>query len=435
LTDRWSSARDALRAGRRPRILPVLVLASILLTACDRQQWSVGGNVRAPSADVAAALGDTALQNVSAMAAGDVPAIAYPRSLRPCCAFGADLQVELGRIPVPGIELGNLLDRHDLGAHRYDNGFLSIQRGDPRGAIGDERNGLVYTCRGGFIDLAHVRDNADNTLALTAAIARSLETGGVVDVPPQGATLRVRLRPVPEAAVAQYGRMPLATALAQWLAFQLSIWHETATFYGYASLPEWPEKISAFSPEDLYSNQLGARLAAGVVLGGGARSDLEYGLSMDAWIERMLERLEAVPLADSHAAMRAVDGLWWDSSKRIPDWTVVRRRRFDAGPFLAPWRLEDATPRSGEPVERVEPLARCRDSAPPLVLNVPDGIAGALFRDYAALELEVDDALVAAGFPLPRVGSRRFTQEDLPAIVAATRAANEQAFGPGADAP
>jgi len=403
------------------------------LLACRDQQWEVARDVRAPDVDVADALGDTAIDNVArSPSASDIPEIAYPRALRPCCAFGADLQVEVGRVPVPGVEIGNLIAPEKIGPHRYDNGYLSLQRGDPRGVVDDENNGLVYTCRGGFIDLAHVRDNADNTLALAAAIARGMETGSTIELPPQGAAMRVRVRPISAQAIAKYGRIQLAVRLAEWVAYQLSIWHEIATYYGYASLAAWPEKISAFSPEDLYSNQLGVRLAAGVILKGGARSDVEYGLNMDAWIERMLRRLVVVPLADSRAAMAELDGAWWDSQKRIPDWTLVLSRDFDTQPFLRPWRLEEASPgKEGD----VKPLAICRHAPPMLVLHVHDGFAGALFRDYATAEFSVDDALVDAGFPLPRAGSRLVTQEDFPEIIDAARKATLAALGPGADAP
>jgi hypothetical protein len=402
------------------------------LLACREKLWSVEKRVRAPDADVAAALGDTSQANSAGLAATDVPEIAYPHALRPCCAFGADLKVELGKVLVPGVEIGNLVDPSQVGPHRYDNGYLSLQTRDPRGVVDQENNGLVYTCRGGFIDLAHVRDNADNTLALAAAIARDLETGGTIEVPPQGASMRIRLRPVPAEAVAKYGRMQLAVAEAEWLAYQLSIWHEIATFYGYASLAQWPEKISAFSPEDLYSNQIGVRISGAIILGRSARSDLEYGVSMDAWIEQMLKRLGAVPLADSRTAMQRVDGAWWDSRKRIPDWTLVLRRNFETAPLLRGWRLEDARPGTHGPVQ---PLARCRAAAPPLVLQVVDGFAGARFRDYSTAEFEVGDAMVEAGFPLPRAPDRRVTQEDFPGIIAAIRRANAETFGPGADAP
>ncbi len=173
----------------RARGLVWWVCFATCLGACDKERWRVDGDVRAPDADVAAALGDTAQQNSFGLAAADAPPIAYPRALRPCCAFGVDLKVALGRVPIPDVEIGNVVDPSAIGPHRFDSGYLSFRRADPRGMVDDENNGLVYTCRVGFIDLAHVRDNADNTVALAAALARSLETGATVPVPPQGVGL------------------------------------------------------------------------------------------------------------------------------------------------------------------------------------------------------------------------------------------------------
>lgn len=425
------AAQSLPRAARRRLVAAALLLSASVL-GCQQERWTADERVRARDVDVAAALGDTTAESGGGLAASDIPEIPYPRSLRPCCAFGADLKVALGSVPVPGVEIGNLIDPSALGPHRYDNGYLSLHRADPRGVVDTENNGLVYTCRGGFIDLAHVRDNADNTLAIAAAVARGLETGTTIDVPPQGAAMRIRVRPVPASAIERYGRVQLASVLAEWLAYQLSIWHEIATFYGYASLAQWPEKISAFSIEDLYSNQIGVRIAGGIIRGKEARSDLEYALGVDAWMKRVLERLGAVPVEQSRAAMRAVDGAWWDSEKRIPDWTLVRRRQFVTDPFVRPWRLEDATPGTKG---AVVPLARCRDAGAPLVLHVVDGYAGALFRDYATVEFEVGDAMVAAGFPLPIPTSRLVTQADFPSIVARVRQENAATFGAGADAP
>ena len=408
-----------------------LAIVATSLLACDHDRWQVGNRVRARDVDIAAALGDSTSQASLGLEPLDIPNIAFPRALRPCCAFGVDLKVELHQVLIPGVELTNIVDPDDLGRHRYDNGFLSMRADDPRGIVDDERNGLAYTCRGGFIDLAHVRDNADNTIAIAAALGRTLETGTTVTVPPQGATIRIRLRPVPADAIRRHDRMQLAVAGAEWVAFQLSIWHEIATFYGYAALPQWPEKISAFSPEDLYSNQLGVRIAGAIVLGKQASSDLEYDVSMDAWIAGTLKRLVAVPPAASRAAMHAVDGLWWDSTKRIPDWTLVRRRQFETV-ILRPWRIEDATPRPRAPMAA---LATCHDEEVPLVLQVADGFAGVPFRDYLTVEVEVDDALAKAGFPFPHRGSRLVTQEDFPPIIDAIRAENARVFGVGADVP
>jgi hypothetical protein len=47
--------------------------------------------------------------------------------------------------------------------------------------------------------------------------------------------------------------------LAEWTAWQMSIWHETVTWFGWDAVPGFSEEASAFSPEDLYSNPLAAR--------------------------------------------------------------------------------------------------------------------------------------------------------------------------------
>ena len=411
----------------------IFLLVTALAPGCSRDRWEASAAYRAPDEDVAAALGDSAHENeAETVGAADIPSIRYPRALRPCCVFGQDVKVEVGRLPVPGVEIHNILGLADIGPHRYDNGYLSIEADDPRGFIDSENNGLFYTCRGGFVDTAHVRDNADNTLALTFAIARGMDAGAVIEVPPQGAAMRVRLRALPPESIERYGRMRLAVALAKWSAYQLSVWHEIATWYSYASLAEWPEKISAFSPEDLFSNQLGARLAGAIVLGHGARSDVAYGENMDAWIQQMLKRLEVVSLADARTAARALDGAWWDSERRIPDWKLVERRRMDTGPLLAPWTLAVASAGRNGPIEGI---AACRNAGPPLVLRVDDGWNGLTFSDYATVEFDVSDGLAAAGFPFPREKSRSVTQADFPGVIDAVRRANVSVFGDTADRP
>jgi hypothetical protein len=91
-----------------------------------------------------------------------IPPVPIRRRLRPCCAFGADLASKMGPIPVPAFRVGNMLGRDDVGPHTYDSGLLHFRRSEQQTvALNNEKNGLIYTCRGGFIDTAHVRDYAD----------------------------------------------------------------------------------------------------------------------------------------------------------------------------------------------------------------------------------------------------------------------------------
>jgi hypothetical protein len=279
--------------------------------------------------------------------------------------------------------------------------------------------------------MAHVRDNADITIALAAGLARNAESGGVIELPSQGAKIRAVIRPIDPQLLEHHGRRELLVPLAQWLDFQVSIWHEIATWYGYASLAEWPEKISAFSPEDLYSNLLGGKIAGGILEEQGASSDEEYDRNMDAWIQQALERLQAFPREQGKQAARSVDGIWWDSSKRIPDWQLVERRNFDIGAAVSPWLVRDAVPQP--PAERR--FEECDPGVDPLILRHADGFEGVAFRDLVTLEIDVDDELAAAGFAFPRAGSRRVTQDDYPHVIAAIQRENAAAFGEPADHP
>ena len=396
---------------------------------CRDEAWDAP-DLRAPPRAVTRALGDTAFRQ-SEDGASRAPDINSPRSLRPCCAFGTDLGVELKGVAVPGFALANVVGPADLGPHRYDNGFISIDRKDRRGWIDNEKNGIVYTCRGGFIDVAHVRDNADLTLFLTAAISRGMDERFSISLPPQGAEIRVVGGPVDSDRLGRFGRRALSVEAAQWAAFQLSIWHEIATWYGFAALESWPEKVSAFSPEDLYSNLLGTKVAGGIIREGGANSGQEYERGMDVWIQRVLERLEALPQEGGRAATKFVDGAWWDSTKRLPDWDLVSRRYMALGPELEPWLISMASAKEG----KAPPVAECVGETELLALRVPAGFEGRRFDDVLAVEFTVDEKLVANGFPLPNPNRPVVTQADFPAIVAAIREEMTERLGDDVDRP
>jgi len=411
------------------RALLLLLLAAS--TACARlQQWNVDSEQRVRDDLVADALDDHEGERgvgVDASLAADLPP---PAKLRPCCAFGTEMKVRMGALPVPLVALGTVVGPDDLGPHRYDNGLVPAGGGDHRAWVDEERNGVVYTCRGGFVDIAHVRDYADLTLAIFAQLLRRMDGGGSIELPDQGARLRIRVEPVPGAGSASPGRIELALAGAQWLAFQVSIWHEIATWYGFAALEMWPERVSAFSPENLYSNLLGIKLAAGIIRSGGAKSEIDYDLNMDAWIRQALRQLAAVPRTSGVAAMRSVDGSWWDSQVRLPDWRFVRRRNLAVGERIEGWRVEQARGDGAQPPV----LAECRDAPSPLALRNPGGFEGTAFRDAFTLEIEVGEAM-AERFPFPRADTRVVTQEDLPGIIELIREENAREFGPRADRP
>ena len=267
------------------------------------------------------------------------------------------------------------------------------------------------------------------TVFLAAQIERRLDKGGVIALEDQGGTRRIRLRAIDAALLADVGRHALAIGMAQWLALHLSTWHEVASWYGFAEVAFWPEKMSAFSPEDHYSSVVGIKLAGGILQSNDAADELAYGRAMNAWIKVALERMQVTSKQDATTAMYAVAGRWWDQTKRLPDWQLLLRRNFEVATSLQPWLVPMAfAPEAGPPIG-------CDHAGPPLRIRVPTALEGVRFDRYATLRIDVAAAVAADGFPFPRRGTRRITEADLPAIVERTRRKAIAAFGRGYDRP
>src|SRR4029453_17364666 len=99
-------------------------------------------------------------------------------------------------VPLPAFTLENIRGLDDVGSHEYRAGLLQITPGpvqDDGVRPSREHNGIAYTCRGGFIDTAHVRDFADLAWFLAAQVDRRLESGGSIDLADLGGRRRVVL--------------------------------------------------------------------------------------------------------------------------------------------------------------------------------------------------------------------------------------------------
>lgn len=234
-----------------------------------------------------------------------------PNVIRTCCAFGYDLSIA----HIPFLKRNDLIDYRDLGNHQYLGGELEI-------------NGIIYTQKGGFIDIGHLRDYADWTAYLIKLISSknageniNLELGNE-----KGAkTLEVTI-PTNESEIYD---------LAGNIAYDLSLWHEIATWFGSSYIPLVPEGYSSFSPEDLYSNLLGVKLGIEAV-----KSPLPYEEAMSKLLKEKLEELEVVNLMLTYEAMNDVEGLWWSSSKALPNTNVLLKRYFDEEFSLKPWLID-----------------------------------------------------------------------------------------------
>lgn len=405
----------------------LFAVLTVLLAAGCREDWDVTKD-RPQDDELESAF-------FSGLNSEEVPDVPEPTRLRPCCVFGNDVAVSVGSVPVPGYEVRNVLDINELGNHKYNNGVLSLQRPeDGRGVVSDEESGILYTCRGGFIDIAHVRDNIDRTFYLVAQIGRLPATGGVVALANEGGERRILVRPLDDQLVRARGLRQVVIGLAEWLDFQASIWHEIATWHRW-SATTFSEQPSAFSPEDLYSNLLGLKIAGEVVRRHAAVSEDEYNRNITAMIKDALTKLGPLPKDASRFAFEYVDGIWWDSSKRVPDNQLVRHRNFDIGPRLYPWKLGDAQTSHALLAGRKEYAEACGGDWRPRPLDVPNAMDGVPFARMATLEIRPDPVLLQNGFRMPKAGSDVVTADDFPQLIRDIRSACDQELGAGAASP
>ena len=270
-----------------------------------------------------------------------VSALEAPAGVRPCCAFGTDLKAQVGGVPVPFFSLENLVEAGQLGSHIYNDGTQGVA-GSLLG-LADELNGLIYTQGGGFIDIAHVRDTADYTYYLYHELWPYIGSEHVLTLPAE-----LRLRKVVLHADDQVhdndSKRQQGIKLAGMLAFQLAQWHEVAQWFGLKSVGGWSELASAFSPEDLYSNMLGAKLAIQVLQQQPAAGVKEFSRGLEDALDTALKQLGEVDKTETQARINALDGDWWDSSQRLPDKWVLRKRDYHLGLRLDPHGAEIPVP-------------------------------------------------------------------------------------------
>ncbi|WP_272681655.1 DUF4056 domain-containing protein [Providencia sp. PROV129] len=257
-----------------------------------------------------------------------VTSLPPPQGLRACCAFGYNLQAELWGLPVPFYTIDNIVEADKLGEHHYNDSFLGASAALM--GISNEKIGLLYTEQGGFIDISHVRDTADYTFYLFSQIYSRLGEAWSLTLSDELAGRQIHFSAfTPPQSPEQ--RYTLSAYLAAKLAFQLAAWHEIAQWYGYQSVPGFSEGISAFSPEDLYSNLLGARLAMTLILQGRAASLPIYSQSMEDILPLALEQLSNTDKKTTQKMFDSVDGLWWNSYRRVPEKFLVLTRDYEIG--------------------------------------------------------------------------------------------------------
>lgn len=402
-------------------VLTLLVMSPVVffLGACSSPDWQVRAF---PTPDsVSAALADTPdLTEIGGVDVQGFPKAKMPKSVRPCCAFGNAQKVIVGPIPVPFFRYANTIDVGQIGPHSYEAGTYSFQKMSPVGPRGSENNGQLYTLHGGFIDLAHVRDTTDNTVALFYKIYQKLGSEGRIELPREIGPRYIQLSAFDTEHLDSLQHWELAAAMAARLAYFMAEAHEIAQWHGYRSWALWSEEVSAYSPEDLYSNMLGAKIAQALLSNNLAMNRELYNQHMNYWLKETLKWLQPVSKAETNALFDALDGLWWDSHEPLPSKFMLLKRHYELGdrqkPDLVPPHLAGNDLTVNKTAE--QPLAK--------TLSLARRVHGVDIDSVAQQWLFVDDEFAESFAHIPKVlWKNGFTSQDFNRLSAYNRIQDE----------
>jgi hypothetical protein len=237
---------------------------------------------------------------------------------RPCCNFGLDV------IP-QRMGLAGVIDPSDLGSHTF-------ARHDKKDKVG-----IAYSCGGGFVDVSHLRDNADWSAHIFWNLPNWL--GKKISIPARnegGFSRRSIFFPeLSPAELAELTEDDLAT-IAVSAGWNMALLHEIPTSFNIAvSAPATLvvyETSSAFSVEDAYSNLLGNILGVQA-----ARSSQPYNQAMETIINERLLGLGVLSAAGTHKAYDLTRDTWWTRGLLAGFGSTLKRDFTYAGdvtPFL-----------------------------------------------------------------------------------------------------
>jgi hypothetical protein len=243
--------------------------------------------------------------------------------------------VGCGYYPKPRLRLGAYFgapvgiaypDPNNLGKHDYYNWW-------------DEKIGLVYTSKGGFIDIGHLRDSADRTAYCTLTTYQHLLKG---DTEFSFSLLEPSKYIVTIKYPDYWDKMPdkekiaqeVAIAAGQYFTYNAMVWHEIITWYGYKYTGIFSEYISSFSWEDIYSDIIGIDIAGRAL----KQSTDNFDEVMTKLIYDELRYLDAQPVSTAKKAEQKIKGKWYNGS--IYPFSKLKKRNLDIGlddGYVTPW--------------------------------------------------------------------------------------------------
>lgn len=233
-----------------------------------------------------------------------------------CVNLTGGPRARCGYVPTP--RDAPFLGPEELGHHSYGFGV-------------GEGSGMVYTLRGGSIDLDHLRGTADIARYAYQRCYSSIRNKG--DGFSFGPSFEWysnkvqfaypdhwdRLNPAEKETMAQ----EIALQVGAMVGFHSTLWHEMLTWYGTHFLFIEPEFYSAFSWDDTYSNALGNKLAMEAV----QNKSKNFNEAMTDLINREMQALGIVSGKQALEIAQSVKGTWYKPGLV----TEVIRRNMDTG--------------------------------------------------------------------------------------------------------
>jgi len=204
-----------------------------------------------------------------------------------------------------------------------------------------EKNGILYACKAGHIDLGHLRKGADWTAFFAERTLEQLRAHKAKFsfklYEPSKYFVQVKYpenwRALPEDEREEIAR-EVSIRLGQYFSFIGCTWHEILTWFGYRSFVLYPEFPSSFSWEDTYSNLLGTHIAATAL----RDTKREYDEAMTVALFRELESLGPQPRKVGIRAAERMRGKWFSGDFLFL--INIKGRNLDIGlddGFVTPW--------------------------------------------------------------------------------------------------
>lgn len=220
------------------------------------------------------------------------------------CANGCNSAAPRPRVgtlptPPPGPRFSN---PNHLGKHSY--GFNPF-----------EEDGIVYTCKAGHLDIAHLRWSADYTAYAVGRIYETLmnkEHGFSFNMALEISTHEIsfdypenwdRLSPKDKNRIAR----EMAFEIGPYVVFNATIWHEMLTWFGVHFMGFEPQFNSAFSWEDMYSNLIGTELAVEAL----RNKNHDYDTALTLAIDIKLKELDVQPKITAMHASEIMRDKWY----------------------------------------------------------------------------------------------------------------------------